>query len=374
MLPLPLLCLTVLSLAATPSLAQQTSNTSAYLTGLIDKLNSVGLRTFAGQLGKLPQDVLHELEQGNKTVFAPSNAAFGDFAPTNLSVPVLEYHIASGAYDAQNIAHAPDHSVIPTLLADPQAVQLGGNRSQVLVVQRSDTTIFVLNQILNVTVLQSDVYQNLIIHTIDARLEIPTSFTSTLNALPQWNLTTFFAQANASGVIPRIEAAHGFTAFVPVEAAFGTGGGALGGASPSTVSTVLNNHIINGTSVYSTSLGTAGSYVSASGEPFSFSKNTSGTYVTSGNTSARILQSDVIAQNGVVHVIDALLFNNQSDPGAASSVYSIATASAQSQTASGSHPTGTGQSSAGAATLGGPNGWATAFSAVGIAVGMALIV
>jgi uncharacterized surface protein with fasciclin (FAS1) repeats len=46
-----------------------------------------------------------------------------------------------------------------------------------------------------------------------------------------------------------------------------------------------------------------------------FSSNSSGAYVTSGGSgaSARIVKSDVLVENGVVHVIDRVLVNLDRD-------------------------------------------------------------
>lgn len=76
--------------------------------------------------------------------------------------------------------------------------------------------------------------------------------------------------------------------------------------------------LINGTTVYSPELSGA-NQTSAAGEPLSFSRNETGQYVTSGNVTALIVQSDVLLPNGVIHVIDRVLVNTQSDSGAASS-------------------------------------------------------
>lgn len=70
------------------------------------------------------------------------------------------------------------------------------------------------------------------------------------------------------------------------------------------VSAVLANHIINGTSLYSPAIALHPSnFLSAGGQPFSFMTNSSGTYVTSGPATARIIRSDVTVTNGVIHVI-----------------------------------------------------------------------
>ena len=59
--------------------------------------------------------------------------------------------------------------------------------------------------------------------------------------------------------------------------------------------------------------------VTAAGENLTFMSNSSGTYVTSGNITGRIVEPDVLVENGVVQVVDVVLLNEQTDEAAASS-------------------------------------------------------
>jgi hypothetical protein len=78
--------------------------------------------------------------------------------------------------------------------------------------------------------------------------------------------------------------------------------------------------VINGTTVYSPAFYGGKNYTSASGEQLTFTSNSSGTYVsTNSSNTARIMRSDVLTSNGVVHVIDSVLCDTQSNPGVASS-------------------------------------------------------
>lgn len=85
--------------------------------------------------------------------------------------------------------------------------------------------------------------------------------------------------------------------------------------------------VINGTAASASSLN-KGNYTSAGGEPFTFSANTSGAYVTSGNTTARILAIDIPIANGMVHIIDRVLDNTNSNTAAAQSAASTSAAEA----------------------------------------------
>ena len=75
---------------------------------------------------------------------------------------------------------------------------------------------------------------------------------------------------------------------------------------------------MNGTTAYSPAL-LGGNLTTAAGEPLAFALNATGQYVSSGSVTARITQPDVLLPNGVVHVVDRVLLNLESNPAAASS-------------------------------------------------------
>jgi hypothetical protein len=70
-----------------------------------------------------------------------------------------------------------------------------------------------------------------------------------------------------------------------------------------------------------------------------------GVFVTSGSSSAKIVQSNVLTSNGVVHLIDAVLLNTASNPAAASSAYHSATSVAAAQTGQQTGPVGSSSTS-----------------------------
>jgi len=108
--------------------------------------------------------------------------------------------------------------------------------------------------------------------------------------------------------------------------------------------------------VYSPSLSSSENFTSASGETLSFMTNKTGTYVMSGLSMARIIRSDVLVKNGVVHVIDGVLANTASDTAAASSAYASATSiAAQSTTETGPVGVPTPSSTSSKSSRGGAN-------------------
>lgn len=80
--------------------------------------------------------------------------------------------------------------------------------------------------------------------------------------------------------------------------------------------------MINGTSVYSgelIALGSGNNVTSAAGEGIGASFNSSGGFVTNGNVTAKIVTPDIVLWNGVVHIVDHVFFNEESNEAAASS-------------------------------------------------------
>lgn len=136
-----------------------------------------------------------------------------------------------------------------------------------------------------------------------------------------------------------IENLEGFTLFAPAPEAFtsdvnNTIQGLQNSNNQPALLALLQNHYVNGSTFYGPTLrelaanGTSDSsanstLVSAGGQYFSFSQNSTGLYVSNGNgTLARVVRPDLLVENGVVHVIDRVLINENANPSAASSAIS----------------------------------------------------
>lgn len=305
------------------------------------------------------QALLAELAVGNKSVFAPTNEAFANtsrasnsrafarrlgasnsqiLATTSPNITsnitratdTLAYHILNNTQDAINTSVLPDHTIARTLL-NAVGYSLPGNLSQPVVLARnsSNETGYEIIQFNTNTSVQSSPISagNLLIYTIDQVLSLPPTIPDVVGQL----LPALTGALNQTGFLNPIQSAPGVTLFAPDNEAIVNAQPALGQMTALQLTDVLANHVINGSVAYSPDFFSS-NYTSAGGEPFRFSTNLTGTYVSSGNITARILQSDVIASNGVVHVIDAVLLNAVTNVTAASSAFNSATAAAARST------------------------------------------
>ncbi|GLB41348.1 putative protein with four repeated domains in the Fasciclin I family of proteins, present in many other contexts [Lyophyllum shimeji] len=335
-------------------------------TGLMSALQAAGLTALATALQranetKAGQDLIGELLNGssNHTVFAPNNAAFdapGVSAIANNPAEIaniLSYHVVPGNF--VNIADGnstlisatfPSVTVARTSLTNSTLVNLEGNKPQVVAWTRNDTSnskVYFLNQSPEVTVLSTTAVGNLLIATISGVLIPPPDIEKVLAANNLMSLNgivsnvpvpSFYSNGTNATVEQALEAnkTRGFTFFCPNDAAIKDAESALTGLTNNQTAlvTLLANHYVNGTASYSPELTSSTSeLVSAAGQSFSFISNSSGTYVASSNgASAKIVKTDALVENGVIHIVDHVLVNLNRDDAKASSAYSSATAAA----------------------------------------------
>ncbi|KAF8950725.1 FAS1 domain-containing protein [Flammula alnicola] len=235
----------------------------------------------------------------------------------------------------------PNVTLGRTLFNAPQFVILPGNKNQVLAWTRSgeNGNVTILNQAQNITVVNGTTWRNLFIVGINGTLIPPGNLTTALTAVNASAARTLLsgidlpASNGASApAIKVLQAARGITLFLPDNEAVTS---AINGPlqrwqnNQAAQAALLQNHFINGTTLYSTEIDNSTVATSAAGEPFTFTRNDTGLFVSGANNfTAQIVRPDVLLQNGVAHIIDSVFFAVQSDPAAASSAYASATSEA----------------------------------------------
>ncbi|KAG8849863.1 hypothetical protein FRB96_000608 [Tulasnella sp. 330] len=371
-----------LTIAALAAAAAAQNSTAApynvtYLQGLAGFLATMNLTSLASAVtmsinstGTL--NLLKNINGTGKTLLAPTNTAFTGFAtkfPNSSNAEfvgdVLSYHLIDGTLNSTLFSTAPNHTIARTAMTDPAVVQLEGGFPQAIVFAVEDNVTHVLNQNTNVTITNTTSYQDLLIYIVDSVVDIPGNFSTAIGTYQLTAASTVLTQLNFTAPI---NAAKGFTIFVPDNDAFAAAQSTLTSLMSSNITAVqdaVSNHVINGSTIYSTQLGSA-SATSIAGEPFTFASNSSGTFVTSGNSTAKVVVADVLLDNGVMHIIDTVLLNTQDNLGAAASAYSSATSvAATAATASATGPIGNNVGTSGSGTGSSGSSSSTTKSAAG---------
>ncbi|GHB68364.1 fasciclin domain-containing protein [Persicitalea jodogahamensis] len=250
------------------------------------------------------------LDAGTLTVFAPNDAAFiasgiPDVAAVN-ALPeatlksILEYHVLNSTVESSAIATA----------ADQEVGTLGG---QNLYITKNAGGVSVNGAM----VIAADVdAANGVIHVIDRVLMPPTR---SLLEIAQGNSDFSYlvaavtrAAASSQVVVDALSSpGSAFTVFAPTNQAFIDAGfpteASLAAADPATLTSILLYHVVPGR-VFSTNL-TTGDVATAATTPVKVDVGTGVTITGAGNgtNAASVTSANMLATNGVVHVIDRVL-------------------------------------------------------------------
>ncbi len=269
-----------------PTLYELAQN-EAQLSTLVAALEAAGLE------GTIDED-------GPFTVFAPINSAFEDLpadAVTNLLLPeneglltgVLTYHVVIGEVFAADLA---DGQIISTLAGESLEVDITGG-----VVTLIDGGGAVIG------VVETDIQaSNGVVHLIDSVLLPPLDLleTATLNGFG--SLVDLVGEA---GLTETLQGEGPFTVFAPTDDAFAE----ITAPTGSELESVLLYHVVEG-EVFAADLSDGQVVTTASGE--SFTVNVDGgsgavTITDGSDNTVNVTVTDVLASNGVIHVIDGVL-------------------------------------------------------------------
>jgi transforming growth factor-beta-induced protein len=233
---------------------------------------------------------------GPFTVFAPTNAAFKKLGKKTLTAlladpsalsKVLLYHVAPGKLMAADVVGKSSTTTADSNL--PIAFQALNGK------------VFVNNARILVTDIQAT---NGVIHVIDTVLQPPTKdIVDTLASRP--NFKTLVSAVQAANLAATLKGSGPFTVFAPTNAAFNKlGKKTLAAllADPSALSKILTYHVL-GSAVYAGDLPNIPSAPTVNGAPVVFTFKNNALFI----NRAKITVANIVATNGVIHVIDTVL-------------------------------------------------------------------
>ncbi len=250
---------------------------------------------------------------GSFTVFAPNNAAFDAFlggtaladVDNDVLTQILLNHVLNVERDAANLASLPS-PYIKNLATEPSS---GANLSMYI---SSSTAGIAIND--QATVTTADIMtDNGIIHAVDTVIELPTIVTfATSNPALSSLVAALTDEGNTTFTNLLSDTDADFTVFAPTNAAFDTflDGAELADVDNSVLVQVLSNHVVAGTVAISTGLSntyvnTAATFNNEADAPISLYINTDNGVTLNGTSNVAV--ADIVASNGVVHVVDAVI-------------------------------------------------------------------
>ena len=305
--------------------------------------------TLAAALGATGLDAVLADETRQFTVFAPTDEAFAalgqDTINTLLADPdalsdILLYHVLADMNVDSATAISLAGSAVQAANEDDLQVSLTDGRlfinsSEVVTadVLATNGTIHVIDKVL---IPPTDNENG---NTQDGEIDepaTPQAVNIVETALAAGSFNTLAAALEATGLVPVLgDEEATFTVFAPTDDAFA----ALGQetidallADPDTLRDILLYHVVSGQAVNAeTAISLAGSSVSmANGDDVALSLDMGRLFV----NQAEVVATDVIASNGIIHVIDSVLLPPVDEPAVAplDSIYNTAIAAGNLKT------------------------------------------
>jgi transforming growth factor-beta-induced protein len=261
-------------------------------------------------------DLTTTLSGGNFTVLAPTNDAFAEFlsangfasleeVPTDVLSNILLNHVITGEVVSTDLTTAGSG------YTTTNATNLDGDNLSLYF----STTDGVEFNGLSGVVLADIPASNGVVHVVDAVIGLPTvvtfatsnpMFETLVAALTREDLATDYVSVLSSVASP-----SPFTVFAPTNEAFGSlltevGMSSLSEIPVDLLTSTLNTHVVASANVRSGDL-TQGMAVSTLGDALTVSLDAGPQLIDLNDRVANIIELDVQAYNGVVHVIDKVV-------------------------------------------------------------------
>ncbi len=233
---------------------------------------------------------------GPFTIFAPTDAAFAALPAGTVDALLAD---PQGALTDILLYHAVGANALSSDLSNGQFIKTINGKS--VSVKINADGVFINNAKVTVADVLAD---NGVVHVIDAVILPPTTVVDVAVNSPVH--TTLVAAVSAAGLVPALQGDGPFTVFAPTDAAFaalpaGTIEALL--ADPQGLLTqILLYHAVAGEAL-STDLSNGQTITTLNGKDITVTINADGVFI----NNAKVTFADVLADNGVVHVIDAVL-------------------------------------------------------------------
>ncbi|KAH8128463.1 hypothetical protein FP744_10008651 [Trichoderma asperellum] len=302
-------------------------STSVFAEPLIDVLVASGAANFATFIQSDP-DVLAKYLSGQiKTVFAPSDlvpppASLARRVPSPADVAKAEIQGSEELADLKTASGSKPGSVIPTgtdspgLGGQPQVVTSDTRPENVTNPTRrwasssnltGPSLLRISSGLGNIAnIIHADIpFDGGIIHITDNYFTLPVSISSTAQALGQ---TTFSNLISGSNLTKSLESTQFATVFLPSNAAFAAA--SVGPSISSSTASLISNHVVGGFAGYLPVLKDGAALTTQKGQTLIISIR-NGIYYVNG---AKIIQANIITENGVVHIIDKVLSSPSPPP------------------------------------------------------------
>jgi uncharacterized surface protein with fasciclin (FAS1) repeats len=319
-----------------------TSISNDELMNALKQANLTKLATLFEQNSAVVQQI--NATPGRKTLLAPIDSALPFQSWANVPEALL-YHFLNGTVPIDRLERLPEHTVLHSALTSQDAANLPGGNGQAVALSTGtkgypelSNYMPQINEAQNIDSfvatqgnVQSFTAGSLTILPIKGHLTVPGNLSFTVAKIAN---NERFAEI-LSSLPNNFNDARGSTIFVPSENAIKTFLSQHSGLSQQTLQVIAQNHAIINRVAYSPLLISQGSLITAGGQDLHVqqknnSDETISLQVNVGNASAQITQTDIMYKNGVVHLIDSVLFDTTVDYTRANQAAESAKASANS--------------------------------------------
>ncbi|KAK4466019.1 Periostin [Cladorrhinum samala] len=273
--------------------------------------------TIFNDLVKTHPDIFAKLPNTGVTILAPNDYAFSKLGVwdtqmrhnATLVAAILRYHIIPKPVRMTSIVKG-ESVWSSTLLTDPAFSTVKGGQHLIMTKQPDGKVVFASGYATRGTVLAEDLaFDGGLVQVIDSVMRVPEDLElTTRNAYT--DITAFLGALFATGLMGEVvEKQTDLTIFAPRNSAFQQLAGTFAGLSNADLKKILSYHIIPRSVMHVWELKNDTSLTTAEGSDskVGITLFTNFIYV----NSAQLIQTDVLLNNGVVHIIDNVLDYNQ---------------------------------------------------------------